>query len=113
MVSIDPEWPFFFSDSLMKGNVESSVAICSLWTLKEIVTKGVDKNRFALAGQLYYNEGVNYLLRAVLSNPNIRYIILCGVDISKSGEVLLALMNNGIDGNHKIIGANFSIEKQI
>lgn len=113
MVSIDPEWPFFFSDSLIKGSPESNVALCSLWTLKEIVTKYINHDKFAIAGQLYYNEGVNYLLRAVLSNPNIRYILLCGVDISKSGDVLLALMNNGIDAEHKIVGANFSIEKQI
>lgn len=113
MVSIDPDWPFFFSDNLIKGNPECNVAVCSLWTLKEIVTKEIDKSRFAIAGQLYYDEGVNYLLRAVLSNPNIRYIVLCGVDISKSGQVLLSLMENGIDANHQVIGTNFSVEKQI
>ncbi len=113
MISVDPEWPFFFSDNLVKGNVESNVAICCLWTLKEIATKEISKDKFAIAGQLYYNEGVNYLLRAVLSNPNIRYIILCGVDISKSGEVLLNLMKNGIDDSYKIIDSNFSVEKKI
>ena len=113
MVSIDPDWPFFFSDSLMKGDVQANVAICSLWTLKEIVAKEVSRDKFAIAGQLYYNEGVNYLIRSVLSNPNIRYILLCGVDISKSGEVLLKLMESGVDANHQVAGANFSVEKQI
>ena len=59
MVSIAPEWPFFFSDSLMKGKPECNIAICSLWTLKDIVTKDVPHDKFALAGNLYYNEGVN------------------------------------------------------
>lgn len=113
MVSIDPEWPFFFSDNLIKGNVEANVAIASLWTVKDIVTKDISHDKFAIAGNLYYNEGVNYLLRGVLSNPNIRYVLLCGVDISKSGQVLIDLMNNGIDADHKIIGSGFKIEKEI
>ncbi len=113
MVSIDPDWPFFFSDNLIKGNVESNVAICSLWTLKEKVTENISKDKFAIAGNLYYNEGINYLLRSVLSNPNIRCIVLCGIDISKSGETLLKLMENGISAEHQVIGTNFSIEKEI
>ncbi len=110
-MEIDKDWPFYFSDNLIKGNVESNVAICSLWTLKENVTRGIDKEKFAIAGNLYYNEGINYLIRTVLSNPNIRYIILCGIDITKSGELLLNLMKNGLDENHKI--SWFAIEKEI
>lgn len=113
MVSIDPNWPFFFSDSLMKGNPECNIAICSLWTLKDIVTRDMPLEKFAIAGNLYYNEGVNYLVRSVLSNPNIRYILLCGVDISKSGEVLVRLMENGIDANYQVPSTNFSVEKEI
>ncbi len=112
MVNIDKDWPFYFSDNLIKGNVKSNVAICSLWTLKEIVTKGIDKENFAIAGNLYYNEGINYLLRTVLSNPNIRYIVLCGIDITKSGEMLVKLMENGINEQH-IISETFQIENEI
>ncbi len=111
-VEIDEKWPFSFSDVLIKGNPKSNVAICSLWSLKDVVTKDISHDKFALAGNMYYNEGINYLLRAVLSNPNIRYVIMCGVDISKSGENLLKLVQKGING-HQIVGSAVELEKEI
>jgi thymidylate synthase len=112
IVDVDEKWPFFFSDSLLIGNRKSNVAICTLWSLKETATKDIPHDRFALAGNMYYNHGINYLLRAVLSNPNIRYIILCGVDIAKSGENLLKMMNKGIN-DHQIAGSAVELEKEI
>ena len=100
---VDEKWPFHFSEILLKGNPESSVAVCTLWTLKE---KFLPLENFALIGNMYYGEGVSYLLRGILSNPNIRYLVLCGADISKSGEAIVSLFENGIDGSHTIIGTD-------
>lgn len=112
LIEVDEKWPFFFSDILIKGNTMSNVAICSLWSLKEVATKDIPHDKFALAGNMYYNEGISYLLRTVLSNPNIRYIVLCGVDIAKSGENLMKLMEKGVNG-HQIIGSTVEMEKEI
>ncbi len=111
-VEVDEKWPFFFSDVLIKGNPKSNVAICSLWSLKDVVTKGIETDKFALAGNMYYNEGINYLLRAILSNPNIRYVILCGVDIAKSGENFLKLKEFG-EKDHVINKSAVELEKEI
>ncbi len=53
------------------------------------------------------NIGIEKIVANVISNPHIRFLILCGEDIRghRSGESLLALHRNGIDGNHRIINA--------
>jgi len=53
------------------------------------------------------NIGVEKIVANVISNPHIRYIIVCGEEIRghKSGSSLVALNKNGIDKNHRIIDA--------
>ena len=109
-MEVDPKWPYHFSEILSKGNPKSNFAICTMWTLKE---KFLPLPDYAIVANLYYNEGINYILRGILSNPNIRYLILCGVDISKSGEALVGLFKNGIDENHNIIGTTVQLEKEL
>lgn len=104
-------WPLFFKDSLILGNLESSVAICTLWTPKEKVK--VPKSKFAVCGNLYTPEGINYLLKNLLANPKIRYIVLCGQDRGKSGKSLINLFQNGINENGKIINAEGYIDPKI
>jgi thymidylate synthase len=53
------------------------------------------------------------LIRTVLENPMIRYIVVCGDDLTGSGENLIALMKNGVDKNGKIIGASGYIDPSI
>ena len=53
------------------------------------------------------NIGIEKIVANVISNPNIRYVIICGDDIRghRSGSSLVALHENGIDEQHKIIEA--------
>jgi tetrahydromethanopterin S-methyltransferase subunit A len=53
------------------------------------------------------NIGIEKIVANVISNPNIRYIVICGNDIRghRSGSSLVALKNNGIDKNNRIIDA--------
>ena len=53
------------------------------------------------------NIGVEKIVANVISNPHIRYIIVCGDEIRghRSGTSLVALNKNGIDENNKIIDA--------
>jgi len=53
------------------------------------------------------NIGVEKIVANVISNPHIRYLIVCGEEIRghKSGASLVALNKNGIDKNHRIIEA--------
>ena len=53
------------------------------------------------------NIGIEKIVANTISNPNIRFLVICGDDIRghRSGSSLLALHKNGIDSNHRIIGA--------
>jgi len=53
------------------------------------------------------NIGIEKIVANVISNPHIRYLIVCGDDIRghRSGSSLIALQKNGIDEQNKIIDA--------
>jgi tetrahydromethanopterin S-methyltransferase subunit A len=53
------------------------------------------------------NIGIEKILANTISNPSLRFLIICGDDIRghRSGASLLALHKNGIDHNHRIIDA--------
>lgn len=53
------------------------------------------------------NIGIEKIIANVISNPHIRYLLLCGEDIRghRSGYSLIALHKNGIDEHNKIIDA--------
>ena len=53
------------------------------------------------------NIGVEKIVANVISNPHIRFLLLCGQDIRghRAGASLLALHKNGIDESHRIIDA--------
>ena len=53
------------------------------------------------------NIGIEKIIANTISNPHIRFLLVCGEDIRghRSGSSLLALHKNGIDQNHRIIDA--------
>ncbi len=53
------------------------------------------------------NIGIEKVVANVISNPHIRYVVVCGEEIRghRSGASLLALHRHGIDEHHRIIQA--------
>lgn len=103
------DWPIYFRDNLILGNPKSEVVIITLWTPVEQITKKLDKNLFCLVGQLYSKDGINYIIRNILANPSIYYLIVCGQDLSSSGKALIDFFEKGVDENYNIIGNKFSL----
>jgi len=63
----------------------------------------------ALAGTLQTeNIGVEKIIANVVANPNIRYLIVCGQEVEghRSGEALIAFIQNGINERRIIIGTD-------
>jgi len=105
--------PVYKKDLLGIGNAASSVGLCTLWTEKEKVLRDISKDNYYIAGQCYSKqEGVNLIIRNCLANKNIRQIVLCGVDLGKSGDIFVALSKYGLDGR-KVIGTNCDIDEEI
>jgi len=107
------EWPIFFKDQLIIGNLSSNIGLCTLWFRKDLVEGKVDKDRYAVIGNLYTADGISYIIRNVLANPKIRAIVLFGPDLMHAGEAFELFMRNGVDNEYKIKGANAYIHKDI
>ncbi len=73
-----------------------------------LTTDYIPKNNVAIFGSLKTeNIGIEKIVANVISNPNIRYLIICGDEIRghRSGCSLIALNKNGINNQHRIIDA--------
>jgi len=71
-------------------------------------TDYVPSDKVAIYGPLKTeNIGIEKIVANVISNPYIRYLLICGDEIRghRSGSSLIALNKNGIDEQHKIIDA--------
>ena len=102
--------------SYMRGNDLSPVAVCVLLHtfydkippyLQELVKSSIEAGA-ALAGYLQTeNVGVEKIICNIVADPNIRYLIVCGVESPghQPGQTLSALMRNGVDERRRIIGA--------
>jgi len=82
-------WPIYFKDSLIVGNPVMDTAVISLWTPKEVVSKGLDMSSISLVGHLYTKRGINFVIRNILANPRIRKLYFIGADLSNSGQSFL------------------------
>lgn len=99
---IDQGWPFETGDYAV-GDYKSPVAAISLGSKMndELVDAGV-----AIAGSLHTeNLGIEKVVANIVSNPNIRYVLLCGSEVQGhiTGETVEALYENGIDPEKKAI----------
>ena len=106
-------WPLYFPQSLHLGSPKSGLAICLLWTPAERGLADLCPEDYALAGNLYSRDGVSFLLRNVLAQPTIRTILLCGKDLTGSGAALVALMEAGLDDDHRIVGEGTRLHPEI
>ena len=102
---------FPIKEEVFFGEPNSSLAVCTLSSMKllnDIANSSV-MSRLAVAGRiLSENRGIDSLVSYVISNKNIKTIIICGKDTSghRPGHSLLNLHKNGIDNEGRIIGSS-------
>jgi len=100
------EWPPVPGDFEV-NDPSHSVAICTLGKKIEI------SGEYAIAGSCKTeNIGIERVIINVISNPNIRFLVLAGPEVPGhlTGRTLRALYHNGVDPNtRKIINAEGAI----
>lgn len=109
-----PEYPAE-EGRYLRGNDYSPAAVVIILTydaeaippeIEKLVRTGVETGA-ALSGTLQTaNIGIEKLICNVVSNPNIRYLILGGPESEghKTGDAIKALLKNGVDDKKRIIG---------
>ena len=88
------------------------VAVCALTDgelAQQIAAEG--DPGIAIVGTLQTeNLGLERLIRNILGNPHLRFVVVCGADSQQTvghlpGQSLVALAHNGLDERSRIIGA--------
>lgn len=102
---------FPIDEEIFFGNPNSSVAVCTLSSLKLLkeIADSTLISKIAVVGRLLSeNKGIDALVNYVISNKNIKTIFICGKDTSghRSGHSLLNLYKNGVDSDGRIIGSS-------
>lgn len=92
------------------GNKNSCVAVCSLSSidLLENFNKSDYLSKISIIGKdVTENVGIEKIVLNTVSNPNIRFLILCGRESEGHfvGQGIKALVDNGIDEKGRIIEA--------
>ena len=91
---------------------QAPVAVCTLNSdhlIKELGETNI--SGLSIIGSLHTeNLGIEHLIRNVLANPHIRFLIICGEDTRKTighlpGQSLIALMQHGVNEKMRIIDA--------
>jgi tetrahydromethanopterin S-methyltransferase subunit A len=104
----DP-WPLITGE-YEKGNPESPVAVCTCGSHlhnSDLVAAGA-----AIAGPAKTeNIGIEKMVANMVSNPNIRYLIITGMEVKGhiTGQAAEAFLKNGIDKEGRIVGATGAI----
>jgi len=104
----DP-WPVMTGEYHV-GNPESPVVVCTTGShlkFDELINAGA-----ALAGPCKTeNVGLEKMTVNIISNPNIRYVILTGMEVKGhiTGQAMEAFIKNGVDKEGKIIDAKGAI----
>jgi len=100
----------------LRGNDYSPVAVVVIlrWerektppSIEQLVRVAVESGA-ALAGTLQTeNVGLEKVICNVVSNPNIRFLVVCGPETPGHlvGDAILALEKNGLDADKRIVGA--------
>lgn len=91
---------------------QAPVAVCTLNSehlISELAT--ADIRGLSIIGSLHTeNLGIEHLMRNLLANPNIRFLILCGEDTQRAighlpGQSLASLLHYGVNEKRRIIEA--------
>jgi len=100
----------------LRGNDYSPVAVAVILLydqekippdIENLVRVGLESGA-ALSGTVQTeNVGIEKLICNIVANPNIRYLVIFGPESPghQTGDALLRLLENGVDGRKRIIGA--------
>lgn len=100
-------------EAIALGSMDSSVGICCLWSQRSALEKILSKEKFFILGNLYSIDGISKLVRTAFAFPKMRFLIVCGADLSGTGEALKLLFEKGVSKEHKIQGTSYRIEETI
>jgi len=99
----DEPWPVI-SGNYVVGDPEASIAVCTL-TSPELMEPLSKIKGVAIAGRLNtVNLGIERIILNTISNPNIRFLLLCGKEspVFQPAQGIRSLFEFGVDDQNRI-----------
>ncbi len=92
---------------------EANVGVAFLWTMRDAIIPKLEKENLAIAANFYTPAGLQGMVRNILGNPFIRYVILLGEENSSmssddkiseltSANAIRAFFEKGVTQDRKI-----------
>jgi thymidylate synthase len=80
----------------VRNPATGDIGVCTLWTHPSRVSPYLAIPRISLIGPLRTKTGLGWLLRGLYLYPAIRNLVVCGTDLSMTGDALLCLWEEGL-----------------
>ena len=101
----------YYPEKACGGNI----AVTFLWTMRDAVIPKLGKENLAIATNFYTPAGIEGMVRNILGNPCIRYVIMLGEEYSSrskddmvsdrtSANAIRSFFKSGLDGERKLLG---------
>ncbi len=99
------EWPVETGQYVV-GDPDCPVAVCTLGSL-DLMHRIGRREGIAITGKTFTeNLGVEKMVRNIVTNPSIRFLLLCGKESPhRVGQTVVSLRDNGVDDRRHVIGA--------
>jgi tetrahydromethanopterin S-methyltransferase subunit A len=106
IMRMTPSWPIEQGEYII-GRKASPVAISTLGSdqLPDSLAANLGKERFAIIGKTHTeNIGIEKVIKNTVTNPDIRFIILCGKDTRghMAGQSFNSLQAHGVNAERRI-----------
>jgi len=105
-LSTNSKWPIF-SGNYQVINLKGQIAVCTL-TSDYFDSAITHCNNVAIVGKVFTpNLGIEKIIQNTISNPKIRYLVLCGKDspVFHVGQAIQCLFRHGINAQKRIKNA--------
>ncbi len=106
--------------TMLIGDCDSSVALCTGWNDPELVVPPKDIERFSIIAPLRSLAGVDIMLWNLAANPHIQHVFFwAGGKLDETEraarpkEVLFSLWKNGVDDSGIVKGADYQLNKAL
>jgi thymidylate synthase len=112
-------WPVAVKDRVAyspdREGRQANVAVTFLWTMRDAVIPKLDKSNLAIATNFYTPAGLEGMIRNILGNPYVRFVVMFGEEYSSrskddrvseltSANAIRAFFEKGIGDDRKLPG---------
>src|SRR3972149_3271806 len=108
--SLKESWPLYHRNEVALGNLESSLAITTLWTERQGLLKHLRPDEYSAVGQCFSPRGVSLIFRELLANPRITTLAVWGRDGTKTGEMFRTFFEKGFNDDYTLHGFTDAIK---